>query len=75
MAQIHTRMPVILHARDEVTWLDQRCPLAEAQALLVPFPAELLTLYEVSPRVNSPTYNIPDALHPVAHVQMSNGDQ
>lgn len=66
VAQIHSRMPVILHAHDEATWLDQHCPLEEAQALLVPFPAELLTLYEVSPRVNSPTYNTPDALHPVA---------
>jgi putative SOS response-associated peptidase YedK len=61
-------MPVILHARDEATWLDQRCSLEEAQALLTPFPAELLTLYEVSPRVNSPVYNTPEALQPVAHV-------
>ena len=66
VAQIHNRMPVILHARDEATWLNQRCPLDEAQALLAPFPAELLTLYEVSPNVNSPMYNTPDALHPVA---------
>ena len=68
VAQIHNRMPVILHARDEATWLNQRCPLDEAQALLAPFPADLLTLYEVSPKVNSPVYNTPDALHPVAHV-------
>jgi hypothetical protein len=34
----------------------------------VPFPADLLTLYEVSPRVNSPVYNTLDALHPVSHV-------
>lgn len=69
VAQIHTRMPVILHARDESTWLDQHCSLEEAQALLMPFTAELLTLYEVSPKVNSPVYNTPDALHPVAPVQ------
>jgi putative SOS response-associated peptidase YedK len=61
-------MPVILHARDEAAWLNQRCPLDEAQALLVPFPADLLTLYAVSPKINSPTYNTPDALQPVAHV-------
>ena len=69
VAQIHNRMPVILHARDEATWLNQRCTLDEAQALLAPFPADLLTLYEVSPKVNSPTYNTPDALHPVAQGQ------
>jgi putative SOS response-associated peptidase YedK len=68
VAQIHTRMPVILHAHDEATWLDQHCSLEEVQALLTPFPAELLTLYEVSPRVNSPVYNTPEALQPVAHV-------
>jgi putative SOS response-associated peptidase YedK len=68
VAQIHNRMPVILHARDEATWLNQRCAPDEAQALLVPFPADLLTLYEVSPRVNSPVYNTLDALHPVSHV-------
>jgi putative SOS response-associated peptidase YedK len=75
MAQIHNRMPVILHARDEATWLNQRCTPDEAQALLVPFPAELLTLYEVSSKVNSPTYNTPDALHPVTHVQTPTGDR
>ncbi len=69
VAQIHNRMPVILHARDEAAWLDQRCPLDAAQALLAPLPADLLILYEVSPRVNSPVYNTPDALHPVVHVQ------
>jgi len=68
VAQIHNRMPVIVHARDEATWLNQRCPLDEAQALLAPFPADLLMLYEVSPKINSPVYNTPDALHPVVHV-------
>jgi putative SOS response-associated peptidase YedK len=69
VARIHNRMPVILHARNEAAWLNQRCTPDEAQALLVPFPADLLTLYEVSPRINSPTYNTPDALHPVSHMQ------
>jgi putative SOS response-associated peptidase YedK len=66
VATIHTRMPVILPARDEANWLNQRLPLGAAQELLVPFPAALLTLYEVSTKVNSPTYNTPDALHPAA---------
>jgi putative SOS response-associated peptidase YedK len=68
-------MPVILHARDEATWLNQHCPLDEVQALLAPFPADLLTFYEVSPKVNSPTYNTPEALRPVAPVQMPTGDR
>jgi len=74
MAQIHNRMPVILHACAEATWLNQRCLLDKAQALLVPFPADLLTLYEVSPKINSPTYNTPDALRPVLQAQMLIGD-
>jgi putative SOS response-associated peptidase YedK len=69
VAQIHNRMPVILHARDEATWLNQRCSPDEAQALLAPVPAEMLTFYEVSPRVNSPAYNTPEALHPVPPAQ------
>jgi putative SOS response-associated peptidase YedK len=75
MAQIHTRMPVILYARDEATWLDQRCTLDEAQALLVPLSDDLLTLYEVSTKINSPTYNTPDALRPVVPGQMPTGDR
>jgi putative SOS response-associated peptidase YedK len=67
VAEIHTRMPVILHARDEAHWLNQRLSLDTAQALLVPFPAELLTLYEVSTKVNSPAHNTPDVLQPVSH--------
>ena len=67
VAEIHTRMPVILHARDEAHWLNQRLPLATAQALLVPIPAELLTLYEVSTKVNSPAHNTPDVLQPVSY--------
>jgi putative SOS response-associated peptidase YedK len=68
-------MPVILHARDEAAWLDPRRALEEAQALLAPFPADLLTLYEVSPKINSPVYNTPEALHPVSHGQMRTGDR
>ena len=66
VAQIHTRMPVILREQDEAAWLDPRLALDAAQALLLPLPAELLMAYEVSPKVNSPTYNSLDLLQPVA---------
>jgi putative SOS response-associated peptidase YedK len=66
VAQVHNRMPVILHARDEAHWLNQRFALEAAQALLIPFPADLLTVYEVSPKVNSPAHNTPDLLQPVS---------
>ena len=51
-------MPVILLEQDEEDWLNPRLALDAAQALLVPFPADLLIMYEVSPKVNSPAFNI-----------------
>ena len=66
VSQIHDRMPVILREQDEEAWLNPRLTLDAAQALLMPLPAELLMTYEVSPKVNSPAYNTPDVLQPVA---------
>jgi putative SOS response-associated peptidase YedK len=66
VAQIHTRMPVILREQDEENWLNPSLALDAVQALLKPLPAELLMAYEVSPKVNSPVYNTPDVLEPVA---------
>jgi putative SOS response-associated peptidase YedK len=65
VAQIHDRMPVILREADEENWLDPQLPLAEAQAMLVPFPAERLTAYKVSTKVNAPAYNTPEVLQRV----------
>jgi len=69
VASVHNRMPVMLHARDEADWLNAQLAPEDAQALLVPFPADLLTLAEVSPNVNSPTSNTPDLLQSVSDGQ------
>ena len=66
VAQIHTRMPVILREQDEAAWLNPTLSLDAAQALLVPYPAARLMAYEVSSRVNSATSNSPDLLQPRA---------
>jgi putative SOS response-associated peptidase YedK len=66
VAQIHDRMPVILDRGDEQLWLDPELSAAAAQELLVPFPADLLTAYEVSTKVNSPTYNTPEVIQKIA---------
>jgi putative SOS response-associated peptidase YedK len=66
VSQIHNRMPVILREQDEADWLNPSLALDAAQALLVPCSADLLMMYEVSPKVNSPTFNVPEALQPVA---------
>jgi putative SOS response-associated peptidase YedK len=65
VAQIHDRMPVILRAEDEADWLDLQLPLAEVQAMLNPYPAERLTAYKVSKKVNAPEYNTPEVLQRV----------
>jgi putative SOS response-associated peptidase YedK len=67
VAQIHNRMPVILQPQDEATWLNPEVSLAQAQACLKPFPAYLLRIAAVSPKVNSPVSNTPDLLQYVAH--------
>ena len=66
VSQIHNRMPVILKEQDEEDWLNPSLALDAAQALLVPLPADRLMMYEVSSKVNSPGYNTPEALQPVA---------
>ena len=65
VAQIHNRMPVILHPEDEATWLNPEASPAQVQACLKPFAAHLLRIAAVSPKVNSPAYNTPDLLQHV----------
>lgn len=62
VAQIHNRMPVMLQEKDEEDWLNPQLSLAEAQAMLVPYPAERLRAYEVSAKVNSPAHNTPECV-------------
>jgi putative SOS response-associated peptidase YedK len=65
VAQIHDRMPVILSLEDETTWVNPEATPAQTQACLKPFPAHLLRITPVSPKVNSPAYNAPDLLQRV----------
>jgi putative SOS response-associated peptidase YedK len=67
VAQLHNRMPVILQPQDEATWLSPEASPAQAQTCLKPFPAHLLRIAAVSPKVNSPAANTPDLLQYVAH--------
>ena len=62
MHTIHDRMPVILSPEDEANWLNPQLPLTEAKALLIPYPATAMEMYEVSAKVNSPRYNEPDLI-------------
>jgi putative SOS response-associated peptidase YedK len=51
-----------LSPEDEATWLNLEASLAQAQACLRPFPAHLLRIAAVSPKVNSPAFNSPELL-------------
>jgi len=63
MEPIHNRMPVILPRDVEQVWLDQGIMDSHfLKSLLMPYPAELMIAYEVSPFVNSPKNNGPECL-------------
>ena len=63
MEPIHNRMPVILPRDVEPVWLDQSITDSHyLKSLLVPYPAELMIAYEVSPFVNSVKNNGPECL-------------
>jgi putative SOS response-associated peptidase YedK len=60
---IHDRMPVILTPEAEELWLDENEPQEELLSLLVPYKAEAMKAYPVSPLVNSPMNNVPEVLN------------
>lgn len=66
MAPIHDRMPVILIHEDHATWLNPKLTDgAPLKALCRPCPADLLSAYPVSPRVNSPKNDTADCIEPI----------
>ncbi len=62
---IHTRMPVILHEKDEAVWLDPELRnVDQLKELLKPYPSNEMEMYEVSTIVNSPKNESPDCMKP-----------
>jgi putative SOS response-associated peptidase YedK len=59
--EIHTRMPVILPEEHHDSWLSGE----EGKEILVPFPAERMKVWPISPRVNSTKNNIPEVVTPM----------
>lgn len=66
VAPIHGRMPVMIERAAYPAWLDPDATEADLQRLLVPFPADAMEAFPVSPRVNSPDVDGPDLVRPVA---------
>jgi putative SOS response-associated peptidase YedK len=60
---IHDRMPVILHPKDEALWLDRNVQdTALLLPLLKPFPAEKMRAYAVSTKVGNAKYDVPECI-------------
>jgi putative SOS response-associated peptidase YedK len=53
VAPVHDRMPVILSMDGEAVWLDPSLSREHALSLLGPYPADLMTAFPASTRVNS----------------------
>lgn len=70
MADIHTRMPVILSREDESRWLDPQAEVRELQNLLKSSRSENMRAIEISRLVNSPKNNSPEVLLPVDASEM-----
>lgn len=63
VSRLHHRMAVVLAPDEETTWLHGG--VDAAADLLEPFPADDLTFYPVSERVNSPATDEPSLIEPV----------
>ena len=61
-ALIQNRMPVVLAPDDYSHWLDVENPVAAK--LLRPYPADAMTAYPVSTRVNSPKSDDAEIIEP-----------
>jgi putative SOS response-associated peptidase YedK len=63
---VHNRMPVILHPRDYVLWLDPEVQEADVlKPLLRPYPFEEMDAYPVSRFVNKPENDDPRCVEPL----------
>ena len=68
MASIHNRMPVIIAPDKRNIWLDSAIQDTDRLTpLLTPYDAAEMDAYEVSKKVNSPTYNEPDCINPASN--------
>ena len=69
VSEIHDRMPVILDPDVESVWLDPDMDDTIALSeLLVPYPSELMTAYEVSRIVNSAANDVPECIAPIGRL-------
>jgi putative SOS response-associated peptidase YedK len=66
VSPIHDRMPVILHPDQYDLWLNPKNQDTEKlKSLLIPFPAEEMEVYPVSPLLNNPRNESSDLIKPI----------
>ena len=63
-AEVHDRMPVILHSEDYLAWLASD-DSEELRGLLIPYPADEMTMEPVSRYVSNARNDGPECLNPV----------
>lgn len=65
MKDIHDRMPVILKREEEEIWINKKEKnIRKLLDLLKPYPAELMSAYTVSKKINNPKYDSEDLIKP-----------
>ena len=72
IAKIHNRMPSILLPEHEDRWLS-KIPLnaGDLKDILAPFPAEDMSMYPVSPLVNTPDADDERIIHPMNTLKLN----
>ena len=61
----HHRSPVMLHEKDEQTWINSDAELQDITALLRPYPEHFLNAYPISPAIGDHRANGSDLLQPI----------
>jgi putative SOS response-associated peptidase YedK len=68
VGQIHDRMPVILRLEDEAVWLNREIEDVDVlRSLLVPYPAEEMRIYPVSPLVGNVKNDSEECIREINH--------
>jgi putative SOS response-associated peptidase YedK len=65
VSRVIDRMPVILPEDLWVPWLDPEASQEELQAMLTPYPAEMMEAYPVARRVNQKGFDGPECIEPI----------
>ena len=71
VSKLHDRMPVILSKSEEDYWLEPNADEDKLLSFLDPYPAESMSSYKVSSKVNSVKNNSPDIIKPKVSSSLS----